>query len=256
MNATFQAKPTGKTELHIDVAWPEVAADYDDLLADYGKLALAGFRPGKAPRAVIERRLKRQIRDDFTARCGRRLARAALRERDLRSAGPIEVVAIDFEPRREFSFTAELVLLPKLALPDYASASWTAATDEERRDEISEWLLAHTPGDAPEPLIRQECGAGSEPGSAEWLAVARRVKLMVILEQIAEAEGIEVDERDVAARVEKIAAETGVDSAQLRRRLECDDAVKRLESLLRCEQTLDHLLSASGAETKRASNRG
>ncbi len=250
MKATFQAKPGGKTDLHIAVQWAEIAADYDDLLAEYGKLPLAGFRPGKAPREVIERQRRREIREDFTARCGRRLAREALRERDLRSAGPIEVTGIQLDPRRDFSFTAELVLRPKLPLPDYAGASWTGATDEERRDEISEWLLAHTAGDAPEPLIRRECAPGFEPGSAEWEAAARRVKLMVILELIAEAEGIAVDETDVAARVEKIAAETGVDPGQLRRRLEREDAVTRLETLLRCEQTLDHLLSG-GDQAKR-----
>jgi len=249
MNATLQQTPTGKTEVRIAVEWSEVAADYDELLAGYGKVALPGFRSGKAPRAIIEQRLRQQIRDDFTARCGRRLAREALRDRHLRAAGPIAVVAIQLEPRREFSFTAEFVPVPKLELPDYPAMPLTRTTEDERRDEISEWLLAHTPGDVPEPLIRQECEREFQPGSAEPEAAARRVKLRLILEQIAEAEGIEVDQSDVDARIEKTAAENGVPPAELRQKLAREDTLNRLRSLLRAEQTLAYLLSRAGTES-------
>lgn len=237
MNATLQSTSTGKSELRIAAEWSEVAADYDDLLAGYGKVALPGFRPGKAPRAMIEQRYRQQIRYDFTARCGRRLAREALRDRNLHAAAPIEVVAIQFEPHREFSFTAEFVPLPKLDLPDYAAVPLTGTTDAAQRDEISEWLLAHTPGNMPEALVRQEC----EPGRPEWPVAARRVKLMLILEQIAEAEGIRLGEHDVDARIEKMAGEAGVKPGALRRQLG-EDGVTRLRSLLRVEKTLDHLI--------------
>ena len=250
MNASLETKPTGQTALRITADWSEVAADYDELLASYGKIIVPGFRPGKAPRQVVEQRHRQQIRDDFTVRCGRRLAREALRERQVRAAGPIAVNAIQLEPCREYSFTAEFVPLPKWELPDYASVTLTGATHDERRDEISEWLLAQTPGEAPEALVRHEC----ESSSAEWPAAVRRVKLRLILEQIAEAEGIEADPCDVAERIGKVAAENGVHSGELRRRLEREDGISRLQSLLRCEQTLNYLLSNAAVASKTEPN--
>ena len=95
--------------------------------------------------------------------------------------------------------------------------------------------------DAPEALARQEC----EPGSPEWPAAARRVKLGLILEQIAEAEGIEVEQRDVDARMERVAAENGVRPSELRQKLEREDGLSRLQSMLRAERTLHYLIEAN-----------
>jgi len=249
MNVTTTAHANGAATLQIIADWSEVADDYDDVLAEYSKAALPGFRPGKAPRAVVEQRLRTQIRDDFTARCGRRLAREALGQRQLRAAGPIRVVAIESEPRSRFSFTAQFVAAPKFQLPDYSAIPLREVADVQRRDEVGEWLLAHTAGNVPEPLIRQECPAPCEPGSSDWQAAERRARLCLILQQIAEAQGIDVDQRDVEARIEKVAAQTGTRPVDLRRQLEREDGLSRLRALLRAEQTLDYLLSAAVSQS-------
>jgi FKBP-type peptidyl-prolyl cis-trans isomerase (trigger factor) len=236
----------GRKALRIITEWSEVAADYDDLLAEYSELSLPGFRPGRAPRGVLEQRFRQKLRDDLAARCGRRLIQQALRDMNLKAAGPAELIEIALEPRRELSFTAEFVPLPTLDLPDYAAAPVAGATDEERRDHLSEWLLAHTVWEAPAALVRKECERegrpGADSGSEIWREAARRVKLGVILEQIADVEGIETDRRDVDARIEKIAAVNGFRPEDLRRKLEREDGLHRLQVLLRAEQTLEYLL--------------
>lgn len=238
----------GWAALRISADWSEVSADYDDVFAEYAGLAVPGFRPGKAPRAVIERRFRKELRDDFTVRCGRRLVGQALGERGLRAAGSISLVEVRFEPLGEFALTAECVPVPKLTLPEYAAVPLTAATDDERRDELSGWLLAHTEWDVPEPLVRQECerDGATEPGSAAWQAAAQRVKLMETLAQIAEREGIEVDEQDVDERIERISAGSEFGPDELRRQLG-DGGVNRLHSLLLAEQTLAYLLDRNPA---------
>lgn len=247
MTSELQSRGDGRQALTIQAEWSEVTADYEDLLAEYGKVEVPGFRPGRAPRAAVERRFERRIRDDFTMRCGRRLARQALRERGVRTAGPIGVVSIELEPRRSFSFTAEFTPLPQFELPDYAHLELDGAADDERRDEASEWLLAHTPGEMPAALVRQECERGeagsADPGGEVWRAAARRVKLLAILDQIAEAEGIHVDHRDVDARIARMAADCGMAPEELHRKLEREDGLTRLESLLRAERTLGYLLA-------------
>lgn len=249
MIATIDSKADGYTAILITADWSEVAPDYEDVFAEFAKAAVPGFRPGKAPRAAVEQRFRRQLRDSVTARCGRRLARQALGEKNLRIAGSIRVTEIRFEPRGQLSFAAECVPVPRLELPDYARAALSGATEDERRDALSEWLLAHTAWDVPEPLVRQECGRSGrgEPESDEWRAAAQRVKLLQVLEQIAEAEGIDADERDVDERIARMAAGSGRPPSELRRQLG-EDGLGRLQSLLRAEQTLAYMLerNASG----------
>lgn len=244
----------GRKVLEIAAGWAEVAAEYDNVLAEFGNAAVPGFRPGRAPRAVVERFLGRQIRNAFAARSGRQLVREALRERNMRAAGPIALGDIQLDPRSTFSFTAEFIPAPRLDLPDCAALPLAGASDAERRDEASEWLLAHTPGEVPPALVRQECERAGEPGAGPgceaWLAAARRVKLGLILEQVAEAEGIDADRRDVDARIRTVAAEHGMRPDELRRKLEREDGMDRLRSLLRSEQTLDYLLSRAGGRSQ------
>ncbi len=255
MTSELTSRDEGRQALAITAEWSEVAADYDDTLAEYGKVEVPGFRPGRAPRAAVEQRFRRQIRDDFASRCGRRLTRQALDERGLRAAAPIAVVSIELEPRCSFSFTAEFTPLPQLELPDYTQLELDGAADDERRDEASEWLLAHTPGEIPAALVRQECERGeagsADPGGEAWRAAARRVKLLAILDQIAEEEGIHVDDRDVDARIARMAAECGMRADELHRKLEREDGLTRLESLLRAEQTLGYLLARAAPNNGR-----
>ncbi len=258
MKSELAEEEDGRRVITIRTEWSEVAADYDDLFADYARLPLPGFRPGKAPPAVIEQRFRQRIRDDFTARCGLRLARQALREKDLRPAGPIAVVEIRLEPRQEFSFRAEFVPSPVFDLPDYAAVSLAGETQDERRDQLAEWLLSRTPGDVPAALVRQECdrnGQDAEPGSEAWQAAARRAKLAAILAQIAAAEGIEADRRDVEARIEKVAAESGLRPDELRQKLDREDGVTALQSLLLAEQTLNYLMEGPDRARTRVEGR-
>jgi len=236
----------GWQALRISAEWAEVSADYDDVFAAYARANVGGFRPGRVPRPVIEQRFRNELRSDFVTRCGRRLVGVALRERDLRSVGPIPLTAIRFEPRAEFAFTAEYVPVPRLALPDYLAAPLKTSTADERRDELSRWLLDHTEWEVPEPLIRRECEreGPAEPGSLAWLDAAERVKLAQILDQIAEAEGIEAGDREVSERIAKVSAERGLTPDELRRQLG-EEGANRLLSLLRAEQTFVYLLEAN-----------
>ncbi|MBI3484361.1 MAG: hypothetical protein HY012_04320 [Acidobacteria bacterium] len=250
--------PEEQMKLEVTATWAEVAPDYDDVLAGYCKFAVPGFRPGKAPRTVVEKHFHGAIREDFVARCARRLARQALEERGIRAARQMELTESEFHVQQPFRFTGVFTAVPKLELPDYSAVALEATTDEARRNEISDWLLAHTPWNVPEVLIRQECESSAlpdaRPGDSQWQLAEQRVKLTTILEQIAEAEGIEVDERDVDQRVERTARECGVKPHELRQRLAQGVGRGRLRALLVAEQTLEYLLAKSAAQTKEISS--
>ena len=241
--------------LTVTATWSEVAADYEDVLTGYSKLAVPGFRPGKAPRTTVEKHFRDAVCSAFVARCGRRLARQALQERDIRAAGQMDLTESEFHPQQPFRFTGVFIAVPKLELPEYRAVPLETKTDDARRDEISDWLLAQTPWGVPQALIRQECELSgltdAQPGDAYWQTAEQRVKLTTILEQIAEAEGIEVDERDVDQRVERISTECEVKPHDVRQRLARRGGLGRLRELLVAEQTLEYLLANSAAQPPR-----
>lgn len=246
-----------RTQLKVTAQWAEVTADYEDVLAAYSRFAVPGFRPGQAPRTMVEMHFRDAIRNDFVVRCGRRLGLRALEERNIRAASQMELTENDFHPQQPFSFTGVFIAVPKLDLPDYAAVLLEAETNDARRDEISDWLLAHTHWIVPEALVRQECelsGLPDSPDAAQRQMAEQRVKLTAILEQIAEAEGIEVDERDVDQRIERMARECGVKAHELRQRLARGAELGRLRALLVAEQTLEYLLANSAARDTRISS--
>ena len=68
----------GCNRLKVEADWSELAVDYDDILAEYSKVRLPGFRPGKVPRSVIEKRFNTEIIEDLSQRAAKRLGREAV----------------------------------------------------------------------------------------------------------------------------------------------------------------------------------
>ena len=84
---------------------------------------------------------------------------------------------------------------------------------------------------------------GQDPESEPLRADAeRRVKLLLILQAIAKAEGIEVDDRDVDDRISQMAADSRCSPQALRTELEQKNGLERLALFLLAEQTMDYIL--------------
>ncbi|BAS27178.1 trigger factor [Limnochorda pilosa] len=78
---------------------------------------------------------------------------------------------------------------------------------------------------------------------------ARRVKTRLVLEELAEAAGIEVREEEVAQRIDEIVNRSSSPSDAFRRYLEEPQQKESLQASLRLRKTLDHLASLAEVET-------
>ena len=66
MNVTVEKLPNCLATLKIEVEPGKVSAARDSIASEYAKLAkLPGYRQGKAPRAVVERKFKKEIREEL-----------------------------------------------------------------------------------------------------------------------------------------------------------------------------------------------
>jgi FKBP-type peptidyl-prolyl cis-trans isomerase (trigger factor) len=239
---------SGRKTLSIAAQWEQVAADYDDIVNEYSKVRIAGFRSGKAPRYIVEKQFQREIIEELSRRCGRRLCREALSQSGSESIGPVEIADIDCRKGKTFRFVARFSPMPEIELPDLGSFTIPDGSGNSR-DLISGRLLEMIIFKIPDELIRAELGSevGDEINekSIEWKAASDRIKLMLILKKIAHQEGIEVDEADVERRIGEKAVEFGVNPYVLNAELKKGGGRQRLKDMLLAESTLDFLIEKS-----------
>ncbi|OPY68365.1 MAG: Trigger factor [Syntrophorhabdus sp. PtaU1.Bin002] len=239
----------GWKTLRVTAPWEQVSADYDDILEAYCKIRIAGFRPGKAPRPVVEKRFQREIMDQLSRRCGMRLGREVLEQVDAEPMGPVEAVDIECVKDMSFQFTVRFHPMPEFTLPEVDS--FTFVNDgTDPKDMISKRLLEQVSFEVPDDLIRTELGLRLDEEidkqDSEWSAATDRVRLMLILKRIARQEGIEVDDEDVEERIERKALELGVNSDALKLEFEKGGMRQRLKDMLLAESTLDFLIEEAG----------
>ena len=236
----------GYRQVRVEAPWEEIAPDYDDILKDYRRLRIPGFRPGKAPLQVIEQRFRREISDRISRCCAQRLGRLTLEQAGAEAAGHFEVSEVEWEKSQPFRFKGRFFPLPKFELPDSQSLRGAAENAEDPQGEMSRRLLELVDFPVPDDLVRAELAleglADCESGSDAWQAAAQRVKLMLILKRIAREEGIEVEEAEVDRRIEEKAAEFGTNAGTLSAELEQGGGRARLKNLLLAESVLEYLL--------------
>jgi FKBP-type peptidyl-prolyl cis-trans isomerase (trigger factor) len=234
--------------LRVQVPWEKIALDYDEILNDYARLPLPGFRPGKAPSQLVEQRFRREISDQLSRRGAQRLCYPALEQAEVEATGPVEVSEVEWEKGQTFRFTARFFPLPAFELPDYRSLTPIRPAGEDPQGELSHRLLELVNLVVPEELVRAEMAfegqPDCEPESGAWQEAANRVKLMLILKRIAREEGIEVEESEVEQRIAEKAEVFGTKADTLRAELEEGGGIPRLRDLLLAESTLEYLLEA------------
>jgi trigger factor len=136
MNVEFQALPNCLANLRIEVPPDAVKKKRDVVTSEYTKYAkLPGFRAGKAPRAVIEKKFTKEIKEDVTKQVLGDATRQAITDKGLRVLSLQEVENVTWGDDQSLQFSATLILQPAFDLPDYkgipVTVPATAVTDGE-----------------------------------------------------------------------------------------------------------------------------
>ena len=231
--------------LEISADWSELADDYNDILAGYRKARLPGFRPGKVPQSAIEKRFRKEISAQLTRQVAQRLGREAVKEAGIEVLGQAEVEEIECNKGKDFSAMVRFYPMPEFDLPDL-NTLLNGESDKDPRDRISLRLLELVSFDIPDGFVKDELAVDGEEGgdleSTAWQAARDRIRLMLILKQIAKQEGIEVDQRDVDNRIAEKAEEFGATIEELEAELARGDGLQRLKEMLLAESVLGYLM--------------
>jgi trigger factor len=143
MNITFTTKQSdgvGRT-LHVSVAVEEVAAAENAAARKVASQAnLPGFRPGKAPAAVIRKKFADAIRNEALENLIQAAYSEIVEREQIKLAGQPHVNAVDFTEGKPLTFDLHLEVLPEITLARLAGFRIAKPAVTVSDDDVTEQL--------------------------------------------------------------------------------------------------------------------
>ena len=139
MNVVVEPLPNCLATLRVEVEPERVNKAIDQLLQEFGQNArVPGYRQGKAPRSLVEKKFKKQIREELEGKLLRESTREAIEEKKLRVLQVADVEDVQLGEDKRMSFTATVVTQPEFELPNYTGLALESKSSELTEAEIDE----------------------------------------------------------------------------------------------------------------------
>lgn len=120
MNVTVENLAPCKKLLRVEVPAEKVDETFNSVTKDFGKqAALPGFRPGKAPAAMVLRKYETDIADETKRKLISESYRQAIDEQKVEVIGAPDIEEIQFGRGKPLQFAATVETAPEVALPEY-----------------------------------------------------------------------------------------------------------------------------------------
>src|SRR5437667_10632718 len=108
------------SKLQIELPPEDVAKEWDAIANSFARVAkIPGYRPGKAPRAVIDKRFRKEIQEELTKKLVSKSYHEAVEREQLRVASLTNIEDVQFGENKSMRFRATVVTAPEFELPDY-----------------------------------------------------------------------------------------------------------------------------------------
>jgi len=153
MNVVVESQPNCLVTLRVELPSDQVSREWTNVARDFQRQArIPGYRPGKAPQALVESRFAKDIKEELTSKLLRESLNEAIREKNLRVLSVSQVENIEIADDRTMRYRATVVTAPEFELPDYsfipADITKEKVTDESVRrwiDQLREPHATYTP---------------------------------------------------------------------------------------------------------------
>lgn len=137
MKSTVEKLSPTRVRINVEVPFTELEPDFDRAFKELAKqVRLPGFRPGKAPRKLLEARVGREaMLDQIVGEAVPDRYTEAVTTQAVQPLGQPEIEITNKEYGQDLVFTAEVDVRPEIALPDLSALEITVdpieVTDEE-----------------------------------------------------------------------------------------------------------------------------
>lgn len=142
MNIVVEKLPKCVATLRVEIPADKVQGERDQIVRGYAsKARVPGFRPGKAPRAVVEKRFQKEISDQLNEALISEAYDEALKQESLHVLDFGVPEDVTTHPNGSITFVSKLTLAPEVTLPEYKGVSVTvppaAVPDEEIEGQLT-----------------------------------------------------------------------------------------------------------------------
>jgi trigger factor len=129
VNVSVENLAPCKKLVRVELDAAAVDAEFDTITKSFQKQAqLPGFRPGKAPRAMVEKKYEADIRDEVKRKLIGDHYRKALEEQKIQAVGYPDIEEVQFGRGQALQFTATVETAPEFTLPEYKGLPATIET--------------------------------------------------------------------------------------------------------------------------------
>src|SRR5438105_6682608 len=120
MKVEVDKQPGSVSKLQIELAPQEVTKEWDAIANSFARFAkIPGYRPGKAPRSVIDKRFRKEIQEELTKKLVSKSYHEAVAQEQLRVASLTNLEDVQFGEDKSMRFRATVVTAPEFELPEY-----------------------------------------------------------------------------------------------------------------------------------------
>jgi trigger factor len=136
-----ELSPT-RVRLSVEVPFDELKPSLDKAYREVGRqVRIPGFRPGRVPPPVIDRRVGRDVVVSQAVNDAiPDLYAKAVADGDVYALGQPEVEITSIDDGKELTFTVEVDIRPRFELPDFSTLSVTVDDTVVTPDEVAEYL--------------------------------------------------------------------------------------------------------------------
>ncbi|HEX8680322.1 MAG TPA: trigger factor [Chthoniobacterales bacterium] len=139
MKIEVETQPHSVATLRIELPPEEVRKEWDSIAANYARYArIPGYRPGKAPKAIVEKKYQKDIQDELTKKLVSKSYHEAIAEKQLRVVSLTNLEDVEFGDDRSMRFRATVVTAPEFELPDYKNIPVELPSAEVKPEDVDE----------------------------------------------------------------------------------------------------------------------
>jgi len=129
VNVSVENLAPCKKLVRVELDAAAVDTAFDAITKDYQKqAALPGFRPGKAPRAMVEKKFEAEIKDEAKRKLISENYRQAIADQKIQVVGYPDIEEVQFGRGQALQFTATVETAPEFQLPEYKGLPATLET--------------------------------------------------------------------------------------------------------------------------------
>lgn len=120
MNITLEKQANCLVDARIEIPADAVNSERNEIISSFSSQAkVPGYRPGKIPRSIIEKRFAKGIEEELRDRLIRSGCNSAVEKEETDVIGLGKTEEATFHPDQTFTFKTQLIIAPDFSLPDY-----------------------------------------------------------------------------------------------------------------------------------------